>query len=51
MNTDNVTYQDSGTIHVVLLTEIKPEQRSSALKGAQILARCLAMKGVEVVFG
>lgn len=51
MKTDNVTYQDSGTIHGGLLTEIQPEQRAGALKGAQILARCLALEGVEVVFG
>ncbi|MCC2654975.1 MAG: acetolactate synthase large subunit biosynthetic type [Panacagrimonas sp.] len=51
MGTDNVTYQDTGTIHGGLLAEIKPEQRGGALKGAQILARCLALEGVEVVFG
>ena len=51
MSTDNVTYQDSGIIRVGLLTEIRPEQRASALKGAQMLARRLALEGVEVVFG
>ncbi|NGY03247.1 biosynthetic-type acetolactate synthase large subunit [Solimonas terrae] len=51
MKTDNVIYQDSGSIHGGLLSEIKPEQRAGALKGAQLLARCLQLEGVEVVFG
>lgn len=51
MNADNITYQDIGTIHGGLLTEIKAEQRADALKGAQLLARCLHLEGVEVVFG
>jgi acetolactate synthase-1/2/3 large subunit len=51
MKTDNITYQDIGTIHGGLLSEIKPEQRATALKGAQLLARCLLLEGVEVVFG
>ncbi|MBL6612738.1 MAG: biosynthetic-type acetolactate synthase large subunit [Reyranella sp.] len=51
MKTDNITYQDVGTIHGGLLAEIKPDQRPQALKGAQILARCLQLEGVEIVFG
>lgn len=51
MKTDNITYQDSGSIHGGLLSEIKPSQRAGALKGAELLVRCLQLEGVEVVFG
>lgn len=48
---DNITYQDIGTITGGPLTDIRPDQRKGALKGAQILVRCLQHEGVEVVFG
>ncbi len=51
MFTDNVTYQDIATISGGKLSDIKPEQREGALKGAQILARSLQLEGVDVVFG
>ncbi len=51
MFTDNVTYQDIATISGGKLSDIKPEQRKGALKGAQILARSLQLEGVDVVFG
>lgn len=51
MSVDNVTYQDASTISGGLLSEIKPEQRAGALRGAQILAQCLKLEGVDVIFG
>ena len=51
MSIDNVTYQDVATISGGKLSDIKPEQREGALKGAQILARSLQLEGVDVVFG
>ena len=51
MSIDNVTYQDVATISGGKLSDIKQEQRDSALKGAQILARSLQLEGVDVVFG
>lgn len=51
MSTDNITYQDTSTISGGKLADIRPEQRSMALKGAQILARSLQLEGVDVVFG
>jgi acetolactate synthase-1/2/3 large subunit len=51
MSIDNVTYQDIATISGGNLSDIKPEQRSGALRGAQILARSLQLEGVNVVFG
>jgi acetolactate synthase-1/2/3 large subunit len=51
MSIDNVTYQDIATISGGNLSDIKPEQRDGALKGAQILARSLQLEGVDVVFG
>ena len=51
MSTDNVTYQDVATISGGKLSDIKPEQRAGALRGADILARSLQLEGVEVVFG
>ena len=51
MSDDNITYQNTSTITGGLLTEIKPEQRSDALRGAQILAKCLRFEGVDVIFG
>ncbi len=51
MTTDNVTYQDIATISGGNLSDIKPEQRAGALRGADILARSLQLEGVDVVFG
>lgn len=51
MSTDNLTYQDISNISGALLSDIKPEQREGALKGAQILASCLRLEGVDLVFG
>ena len=51
MSADNITYQDSSTISGGSLQDIKQDQREDALKGAQILARCLQLEGVDTVFG
>lgn len=51
MSADNITYQDSSTVTGGRLQDIKPEQQKGALKGAQILARCLQLEGIDVVFG
>jgi len=51
MSIDNVTYQDIATISGGRLSDIRPEQRDGALRGAQILARSLQLEGVDVVFG
>src|SRR5262245_1662315 len=48
---DDVTYEDVPTILGAPLSEIKLEDRSHALRGAQILAQCLTLEGVEVLFG
>ena len=48
---DNITYQDQSSISGGSLSDIRPEQRDSALKGAQILAQCLKLEGVDVIFG
>ena len=51
MSTDNITYQDLSTVTGGSLQDIREEQRRGALKGAQILARCLQLEGVDVIFG
>ncbi len=51
MSADNITYQDSSTVTGGRLQDIKEDQQEGALKGAQILARCLQLEGVDVVFG
>jgi acetolactate synthase-1/2/3 large subunit len=51
LGVDNLTYPDVSTITGGKLADIRPEQRADALKGAQILAQCLRLEGVEVVFG
>jgi acetolactate synthase-1/2/3 large subunit len=48
---DQVTYDDVSTILGAALSEIKVEDRPHALRGAQILARCLTLEGVDVLFG
>jgi acetolactate synthase-1/2/3 large subunit len=51
LSADNITYQDLSTVTGGRLQEIKSEQQEGALKGAQILARCLQLEGVDVLFG
>lgn len=48
---DNITYQNVGTVSGGMLSEIKPEQRTNALRGAQLLAKALKAEGVNVLFG
>lgn len=48
---DQVTYDDESTTFGAPLSEIRVEHRSDALRGAQILAQCLTLEGVEVLFG
>jgi acetolactate synthase I/II/III large subunit len=48
---DQVTYDDVPTILGAPLSEIKIEDRAHALWGAQILAQCLMLEGVDVLFG
>ncbi len=48
---DNITYQNVGTVSGGMLSDIKPEQRDSALRGAQLLAKALQAEGVDVLFG
>lgn len=48
---DNITYANIGTITGGSLSDIKPEQRPQALRGAQILARSLQLQGVDTLFG
>jgi len=50
-SSDHVTYEDVPTILGAPLSEIKLEDRAHALRGAQILAQCLILEGVEVLFG
>ena len=40
-----------GTISGGKLTDIKPEQRAGALRGAQLLAKALRAEGVDTLFG
>ena len=48
---DNVTYPNVGTVTGGRLSDIKPEQRPQALRGAQLLARSLRAEGVDILFG
>src|SRR5690242_5832869 len=48
---DQITYEDVSTILGSPLAEIKVQDRSRALRGAQILAQCLVLEGVDVLFG
>ncbi|MDH3809182.1 MAG: thiamine pyrophosphate-binding protein, partial [Desulfuromonadales bacterium] len=48
---DNVTYQNIGTVTGGQLKDIRPEQRGVALRGAQILAKCLQLENVDTLFG
>ena len=51
VSVDLITYEDVPTILGAPLSEIKVEDRAHALRGAQILAQCLTLEGVEVLFG
>ncbi|TQV70171.1 biosynthetic-type acetolactate synthase large subunit [Exilibacterium tricleocarpae] len=51
MSVDNVTYGDTSTVTGGLLSEIREDQQAGALKGAQLLAKCLREEGVELLFG
>lgn len=51
MTTDNITYSDAATVTGGTLADIQPEQRASALRGAQLLAQALRAEGVDVLFG
>jgi acetolactate synthase-1/2/3 large subunit len=48
---DNVTYKSESTVTGGALTDLKPDQRDHALRGAQLLARALQAEGVETLFG
>jgi acetolactate synthase-1/2/3 large subunit len=48
---DGVTYTNVATVTGGQLSDIIAEQREGALRGAQILARCLQLQGVDVLFG
>lgn len=48
---DNITYQNVGTVSGGMLSDINPEQRSNALRGAQLLAKALKAEGVDILFG
>ena len=48
---DQITYEDVSTILGSPLAKIKVQDRSRALRGAQILAQCLVLEGVDVLFG
>jgi acetolactate synthase-1/2/3 large subunit len=48
---DNVTYQNVDTVSGGQLSDIRPEQRAQALRGAQILASALQAEGVDTLFG
>ena len=51
VNEDNITYANVGTVTGGQLSDIRPEQRHWARRGAQILARCLKLEGVDTIFG
>ena len=48
---DNVTYQNIGTVTGGLLADLKPKDRDTALRGAQLLVKALKAEGVDVLFG
>ena len=48
---EHVTYDDAPVILGAPLSEIQIEDHPHALRGAQILAKCLTLEGVEVLFG
>jgi len=46
---DNITYESKSTVTGGALTDLKPEQRAEALRGAQLLAKALRAEGVDVL--
>ncbi|MDD4890847.1 MAG: biosynthetic-type acetolactate synthase large subunit [Phycisphaerae bacterium] len=48
---EQVTYSDSSTISGATLSQIKAADQGRAMRGAQILANCLKLEGVDVLFG
>lgn len=48
---ENITYENVGTVFGGKLDDIQPEQRSGALRGAQLLAKALQAEGVDTLFG
>ena len=48
---DNVTYKSESTVTGGALSDLKPDQRDYALRGAQLLARALQAEGVDTLFG
>jgi acetolactate synthase I/II/III large subunit len=50
-NEDNVTYQNVATVTGGQLSDIRMDQREQALRGAQLLARCLQLENVDTIFG
>ncbi|GAB3290160.1 biosynthetic-type acetolactate synthase large subunit [Parahaliea aestuarii] len=51
MSADNVTYNNTSTVHGGRLEDILPAERDQALRGAQILAVALLAEGVDTLFG
>jgi len=47
---DNVTYQNIGTVTGGLLADLKPKDRDTALRGAQLLVKALKAAGVGCAF-
>lgn len=50
-NEDNVTYQNIATVTGGQLSDIRMDQREQALRGAQLLAKCLQLENVDTIFG
>ena len=48
---DNVTYQNVATVSGGQLSDLQPDQRADALRGAQLLAKALRAEGVDTLFG
>jgi acetolactate synthase-1/2/3 large subunit len=51
MNSDNITYADTSTVSGGRLSDILPEQRAGARRGAELLAMSLVAEGVDTLFG
>ncbi|EED35313.1 acetolactate synthase, large subunit [Luminiphilus syltensis NOR5-1B] len=48
---DSITYQNESTVTGGSLSDLKPDQRHGALRGAQLLAVALQAEGVDTLFG
>lgn len=48
---ENITYQNVTTVSGGQLSDILPDQRAGALRGAQLLAKALQTEGVDTLFG